>query len=45
MNESTPIEEVSTLDDWLLPAPQWRPFRPEGMREQRTLEFADIAAN
>jgi hypothetical protein len=45
MNESTPIENFSTLDSWLPAAPLWRPFRPEAARTQRTMEFADVAAD
>lgn len=45
MNDSVPVEDFSTLDNWLPAAPLWRPFRTEAPRSQLTSEFAEGASN
>jgi hypothetical protein len=45
MNDLAPLENFSALDDWLIAAPQWQPFRPQAASEPHAVELTDSAAS
>ncbi|MDR5754106.1 MULTISPECIES: hypothetical protein [unclassified Caballeronia] len=38
MNDNTPLEQFSALDDWAPSAPVWRPYVQERTSMPRTVE-------
>jgi hypothetical protein len=45
MNDLAPLETFSALDDWLIAAPQWQPFRPQASSEPHAMEQVDSPAS
>jgi hypothetical protein len=45
MNENTPLEQFSALDDWAPAAPVWRPYVPQRASTSRTQEGAGPAGS